>query len=74
MVWIILLIQIEIFLEKFEGGTIDIIPDGKKIEFSLHVPTETDIITIPCIEVIYSSEWNLNTVILGKVSTDNDSN
>ena len=56
MVWIILLIQIEIFLEKFEGGTIDIIPDGKKIEFSLHVPTETDIITIPCIEVIYSSE------------------
>ena len=38
-------------LDTCEGGAIDIITDGKKIGFSLHIPTEEELRTLPHIEV-----------------------
>ena len=60
-------------LEACEVDTIDIIPNGTKIGFILHIPTEEDLSTLPNIEVISGSEWNPNTLKLGKLSINNDS-
>ena len=43
-------------------------PDGTKIGFSSYVPTDEELRTLPHIEVASGSEWNPNTVKLGKVS------
>ena len=64
----------DICLEKCEGNTIDPIPDSTKIVFRSHVLMEEELRTLPHIEVTYGSEWNPNTVRLGKVSTDNNIN
>ena len=64
----------DLCLESCEGNTIDIIPDGTNIGFILHVTTEEELSTIPHIEVTYGSKWNQNTVKLGKVFKDNNSN
>ena len=47
---------------------IDQTPDGTNIGFRSHVPTDEDLITLLNIEVTSGSEWNTNTVKLGKVS------
>ena len=57
-------------IETGNGNTIDLTPDGTKIGFSSHVPTDEELITLPHIEVTSGSEWNPNTVKLGKVSMD----
>ena len=61
-------------LETCEGDTIDLIADRMQIGFSLNVPTEEELRTLPHTEVKYDSESNTKTVKLGKVSTDNDIN
>ena len=66
--------NIDLYLEICEGNTIDFIPDSKNIGFVLYVPTEEEISTLPHIEVTSGSEWNPNTVKLGKLSTYNDRN
>ena len=64
----------DISLEKCEGNTIKLIPDGTKIGFGLHVPTEEYLSTTPHIYVTYCSEWNPNTVKIGKVYIYHDIN
>ena len=53
-----------------DGNTIDLTPDGTKIRFSSHVPTDKELRTLPHIEVTSGSEWNPHTVKLGKDSMD----
>ena len=38
-----------LYIDTFEGNIIDIIPDGTKIGFNSHVPTEEELINIPLI-------------------------
>ena len=45
-------------------------PDGTRIGFVSHVPTDKELRKLPHIEVTSGSEWNPNTVKLGKVSMD----
>ena len=52
------------------GNTIDLTPDCTKIGFSSYVTTNEELRTLPHIEVTSGSEWNTNTVKLGKVSMD----
>ena len=60
----------ELFIETGNGNTIDLTPDGTKIGFNSHVLTEEELRTLPHIEVTSGSEWNPNTVKLGKASMD----
>ena len=60
----------DICIETGNGNTIDLKLDGTKIGFSSHVPTDEELITLLHIEVTSGSEWNPNTVKLGKVSMD----
>ena len=57
----------DLCIEKGYGNMIDLTPDGTRIVFSSHVQTDTWIRTLPHIEVTSGSEWNTNTVKLGKV-------
>ena len=56
--------------ETGDGNTIDLTPDGTNIGFRSHVPMDEELRTLPHIEVTSGSEWNPNTVKLGKVSMD----
>ena len=60
----------ELCIETGNGNTIDLKPDYTKIGFSSHMPMGEDLITLMHIEVASGSEWNQNTVKLGKVSMD----
>ena len=53
-----------------DGNMIDMKPDGTKIVFRSHVTTYEELRKIPHIKVTSGSEWNPNTMILGKVSMD----
>ena len=61
----------DLCLDKCEWNTIDIIPEGTKIGFSSHIPTEEELRNLPHTEVKYGSKWNPSTVKLGKVYIDN---
>ena len=43
--------NIYIYLQTYEGNKIDLIPDGTKIGFSLHLTTKEELRTLPHIEV-----------------------
>ena len=60
----------DLFIETGNGNTIDLTPYGTKVGFSSHVPTDEELRTLLHIEVTSGSEWNPNTVKLGKVSMD----
>ena len=57
-------------IKTVNGNMIYLTPDGTNIGFSSHVPTGEELRTLPHIEVTSGSEWNTNTVKLGKVSMD----
>ena len=59
--------NMELCIKTGNGNTIDLTPDGTKIGFSSNVPTYEELGTLPHIEVTSGSEWNPNTVKLGKV-------
>ena len=54
----------DLCIKTGNGKTIDLTPDGTHIGFSSWLRT------LPHIEVTSGSEWNTNTVKLGKVSMD----
>ena len=60
----------DLFIKVGDGNTIDLISDGTEIVFSSQMPTDEEIRTLPHIKVTSCSEWNPNTVKLGKVSMD----
>ena len=60
----------DLCIEMDDGNTIYLTPDGTKIGFSSYVTTNKELRTLPHIEVTSGSEWNTNTVKLGKVSMD----
>ena len=60
----------DLCIETGDGNTIDLTPDGTKIVFSSHVPTDEEFRALLHIEVTSGLEWNPNTVKLGKVSMD----
>ena len=61
-------------LERCECNAIDLIPDITNIGFSLYIPMEGDLSTLPHINVTSGSECNPNTFRIGKVSIDNNNN
>ena len=60
----------DLCIERSDGNTIDLTPDGTQIGFSSHVQSDKDLRTLPHIEVTSGSKSNPSTVILGKVSMD----
>ena len=57
----------DLCIETGNVNTIYLIPDGTRIGFSSYVSTDKELRTLPHIEVTSGSEWNPNTVKLGKV-------
>ena len=57
----------DLCIKTGDGNTIDLTPDGTKIGFISHVPTDKEIRTLQNIYVTSGSEWNSNTMKLGKV-------
>ena len=60
----------DLCIKTGDGNMIDLTPDVMKIVFNSHVLTEEELRILPHIEVTSGSEWNQNTVNLGKVSMD----
>ena len=60
----------DLCIKTGNGNMIDMTLDGTNIGFSSYVPTDEEIRALPHIEVTSGSEWNPNTVKLGKVSMD----
>ena len=60
----------DLCIETGDGNTIDLTPYVTNIGFISHVPTGEERRTLPHIEVTSGSEWNPNTMKLGKVSMD----
>ena len=60
----------DLCIETGDSNTIYLTPDRTKIGFSLHVPTDEELRTLPHIEVTLGSEWNTNTVKPGKMLMD----
>ena len=61
-------------IETGNSNTTDLAPDGTKIRFISNVPTAEEIRKLSHIEVTSGSEWNPNTVKIGKVSMDKNYN
>ena len=57
----------DLCIKTGDGNTIDMTKYGTKIIFRSHATTDEELITLPHIEVTSGSEWNPNTVKLGKV-------
>ena len=66
----LLTLVVTFLVETGDGNMIDMTPDETNTGLSSHVPTEKELRTLPHIEVTSGSEWNPNTVKLGKVSMD----
>ena len=60
----------DLCIETGDGNKIYLTPERTKIGFRSHVPTDEVLRTLLHIEVTSGSEWNPNTVKLGKVSMD----
>ena len=60
----------DLCIKTGDGNMIDLTPNGTKIGFSSHVPTDKDLRMLPHIEVTSGSEWNPNNMKLGKMSMD----
>ena len=58
------------YIKTGNSNKIYLTPDGTKIGFRSHVPTDKELRKLPHIEVTSGSEWNPNTVKLGKVLMD----
>ena len=60
----------DLCIETGNSNTIDMTPDGTNIRSSSYLPMDEELRMLPHIEVKSGSEWNPNTVKLGKVSMD----